>query len=69
MVPYKRERFFRERTRAMLKNEEPVASVKNKKPYQQPTLRVYGNIASITASAGSAGTNDGGTKTGFMMTH
>jgi hypothetical protein len=55
----------------MLKNEEPAVSVKNKskKPYQQPTLRTYGNIASITASAGSAGTKDGGTVTGFMMTH
>jgi hypothetical protein len=41
----------------------------NKKPYQTPALRVYGDIVSITATAGSAGAKDSGTKVGFMMTH
>jgi hypothetical protein len=55
----------------MLKKEASPLSIKsnnNKKTYQQPALRVYGNIGSITATAGSAGNMDGGTVLGFMMT-
>jgi hypothetical protein len=52
----------------MLKKEESTVPFKNKKTYQQPALRVYGDIISITASAGSKGTMDGGTATGLMMT-
>lgn len=51
----------------MLK-EDSSGPIKNKKAYQQPALRVYGDIVSLTASAGSRGTMDGGTVTGFMMT-
>jgi len=40
-----------------------------KKAYQTPALRVYGDIVSITATAGSVGVKDGGTVTGHMMTH
>jgi len=52
----------------MLKKEESSVPIKNKKTYQQPALRVYGDIVSITASAGSMATMDGGSVAGFMMT-
>jgi len=51
----------------MLK-EDSSGPIKNKKTYQQPALRVYGDIVSITASAGARGSMDGGTRAGFMMT-
>jgi hypothetical protein len=52
----------------MLKEESPVP-IKKKKTYGQPVLRVYGDVVSITASAGNRGAMDGGTVIGFMMTH
>ena len=52
----------------MLKKEETSGPIQNKKTYQQPALRVYGDIVSMTASSGNKGTKDGGTVTGFMMT-
>jgi hypothetical protein len=51
----------------MLK-EELFVPIKNKKTYQQPALRVYGNIVSITASAGPVGMTDGSSVAGHMMT-
>jgi hypothetical protein len=51
-----------------MRKEEAVPK-NNKKPYQTPALRVYGDIVSITATAGALGMTDSGTLKGHMMTH
>jgi hypothetical protein len=38
-------------------------------PYTSPELRVYGDIAKVTQTAGAAGLPDGGSTTHLMMTH
>lgn len=43
--------------------------INKKKIYHKPVLTIYGDIVSLTATAGSAGLTDGGTVVGFMMTH
>lgn len=47
------------------KQPSPDAS-KSKKNYQQPQLRVYGELRDITQSTGMKGANDGGK--GFSKT-
>ena len=42
--------------------------VATKKPYQQPGLRIYGNIEALTATVGAIATMDGGTG-GMSKTH
>jgi len=49
--------------------KEEATPKNNKKPYRTPALRVYGDIVSITATAGPLGAKDGGTISGHMMTH
>lgn len=42
--------------------------VPSKKRYQEPSLRVYGDIRALTLTAGAIATKDGGVVKGFMMT-
>jgi len=43
----------------MKDSEQPVPTTKQpKKPYEQPQLRVYGNLRDITEGVGVAGVSD-----------
>ena len=42
---------------------------KPKKPYQKPTLTVYGTVRDLTQKVGPRGLMDGGTSLGAMMSH
>jgi hypothetical protein len=37
----------------------------SKKPYQKPALKVHGTLATLTASVGHSGMNDGGSGAKF----
>jgi len=46
----------------------PTSSEKQKKPYHNPQLLVYGDLAQITRSTANI-TNSDGSSTGNMKTH
>lgn len=40
-----------------------------KKPYEKPTLTVYGTVRDITQSVATSGMSDGGLKAGHKHSH
>jgi hypothetical protein len=42
--------------------------VPSKKRYQEPSLRIYGDIRALTLTSGSMAMTDGGAVVGMMMT-
>jgi len=51
-------------------NSDPQAAPKKpKKPYHQPSLKVYGNIQALTATTGGASVTDDGGSGAMAKTH